>query len=439
VEREAVNSRLVDALSTPGKQVVVYGPSGGGKTTLLANKLRQLYENHITTRCTGSTSFDQVILSSFDKLDVFYSSEVARKETTERSVSLGGSYRDIKLALSKKTSSESSEKATRVVPVQLSAERLAEFIGAAGCCWVVEDFHKVAPEEKKRFAQIMKVFVDAADEYPEVRVVAIGAVDTAREVVEYDQEMQHRVAEIYVPLMSRGEIEGVIAKGVSLLNLVVPQKVKADIAEYSSGVASVCHQICLNICFSMNVRETSPTPVAIQDSDLTQAISRYLEDSADTLKAAFDKALKRKRVRKYDNCRLILNALSAAGHDGATRSDLHAAIIKSDAAYPPGNLIRHLQELQTEERGELIRHDAYSGRYSFSNPLFRAYARCLFGLPPRDADWEKVRVFISHASGAIESIVTSWFVTKRSEDLRQLLLPLEGDSGASDDEREGSD
>ena len=35
VERQALNDQLVDALRTPGKQVVVYGPSGSGKTTLL--------------------------------------------------------------------------------------------------------------------------------------------------------------------------------------------------------------------------------------------------------------------------------------------------------------------------------------------------------------------------------------------------------------------
>ena len=30
VPREDINDQLVDALITPGKQIVVYGPSGGG-------------------------------------------------------------------------------------------------------------------------------------------------------------------------------------------------------------------------------------------------------------------------------------------------------------------------------------------------------------------------------------------------------------------------
>lgn len=39
IDRDIVNNDLVDALETPGTQVVVYGHTGSGKTTLLTNKL----------------------------------------------------------------------------------------------------------------------------------------------------------------------------------------------------------------------------------------------------------------------------------------------------------------------------------------------------------------------------------------------------------------
>ena len=51
IERSNINERLVDALRTPGKQLVVFGHSGSGKTTLLVNKLHQVYDDHVTTRC----------------------------------------------------------------------------------------------------------------------------------------------------------------------------------------------------------------------------------------------------------------------------------------------------------------------------------------------------------------------------------------------------
>lgn len=80
VEREKVNSKLVNALRTPGKQVVVYGHSGSGKTTLLVNKLHQLYDSHVTSRCMKSVSFDMLILDAFDQLAPFYISEISDKK-----------------------------------------------------------------------------------------------------------------------------------------------------------------------------------------------------------------------------------------------------------------------------------------------------------------------------------------------------------------------
>ena len=73
VERaKKINSHLVDALNTPGKQIVLYGHSGCGKTTLLTNKLAQTYENFITTRCMDGMTFENVILDGFDQLAEFY-------------------------------------------------------------------------------------------------------------------------------------------------------------------------------------------------------------------------------------------------------------------------------------------------------------------------------------------------------------------------------
>ena len=75
VEREKINNKLVSALKMPGKQIIVYGHSGSGKTTLLVNKLKQLYENHITTRCMKGLTFDQLLIDAFDQLDRYFVAE----------------------------------------------------------------------------------------------------------------------------------------------------------------------------------------------------------------------------------------------------------------------------------------------------------------------------------------------------------------------------
>ncbi len=71
----SLNNRLVYALQTPGTQIVIFGHTGSGKTTLLINKLHQIYERHITTRCYEGMNFDQLLVNAFDELDAFYNAE----------------------------------------------------------------------------------------------------------------------------------------------------------------------------------------------------------------------------------------------------------------------------------------------------------------------------------------------------------------------------
>lgn len=385
VERDAVNEKLVSALRTPGKQVVVYGHSGSGKTTLLLNKLHQTYEGHVTSRCLTGSSLDSLVLDAFDQLAPFYEAERKKGEGSSVDVGLSADYAGIRSSLAVSASSSASETAHRVLPPQLTPQRLGQFMGASKMCWVLEDFHKVDDDDKVRLAQVMKVFMDLSDTYPELKIVAIGAVDTARQVVESDGEMRNRVAEVHVPLMSTSELMQIIDKGKACLNFQLPQAVADDIVRYSNGLASVCHQICLNICDAAGIVETQPESVDIQDDDLDTALRRYIEDASDTLKAVFDRALRRIRSRKYDNARLILAAVAELSHDGATHADIFAKIRRTEPDYPSGNLTTYLKELQAEERGAVIRCDA-SGRFAFSDPMYQVFAKAtLCERPSRDA------------------------------------------------------
>lgn len=378
VEREVINDKLVGALSTPGKQLVVYGHSGSGKTTLLVNKLHQLYENHVTTRCISGLTFDQLLRDAFDQLNNFYDAEKVYSVKRDVSSSLEAEYLGIKMQMSGQTSGERQTKQQRVLPPQLTPQTLAKFLGVARCCWVLEDFHKIEPPEKRRLAQVMKVFTDMSDEYRYLKIIAIGAVGTARQVVEYDAEMRHRVAEIYVPLMTDAEVREIPEKGEALLNFSMRQEVKNGIVMYSNGLASVCHQLCLNICFAAGICETLPHHAEIETAVLEKALDRYLEDASDTLKSSFDKAFRRLRKGKFDNGRLILEALLRCGQEGATHAEVLAKVKEHAPGYPPGNLTSYLKQLQVDERGALLRYDAASGRYSFSDPIYRAFALTLF-------------------------------------------------------------
>jgi len=221
IEREKINTRIVSALKTKGKQIVIYGNSGSGKTTLIENKLKQVYEKHIKTNCMEGMTYENVILDAFDQLAHYYLDErnVTRKKITNLSVA--STVKIIKAQISR--SHEEGEQATmkRSLPPQLTGSNLAKMLGESNYCWVLEDFHKITGNDKKRLSQLMKVFMDHSDQYPELKIIALGAVNTARQVVMYDVEMRRRVAEIKVPLMTEDEIHKIIKHGCIYLPSVV--------------------------------------------------------------------------------------------------------------------------------------------------------------------------------------------------------------------------
>jgi excinuclease UvrABC ATPase subunit len=124
VERKEVNDRLVNALITPGKQIIVYGHSGSGKTTLIQNKLAQTYETDVITRCTGELTFEQLILDAFDRVGPYFVSgdKKASKTTTKSSISLD--YIGLKTQLGSESEALHELTRSRVLPPQLTPATL---------------------------------------------------------------------------------------------------------------------------------------------------------------------------------------------------------------------------------------------------------------------------------------------------------------------------
>lgn len=373
VDRDKINSRIVRALQIPGTQIVIYGHTGSGKTTLLENKLFQTYEKHIRTNCMKGMTFEQILLDAFDQLGEFYLDEITNKRKLTIDASAKAAYLDIKLKLGASAEEEEATKKKRVIPPQLTPQSLARLMGQAGYCWVLEDFHKMEEKYKENLSQMMKVFMDMSDKYPDLKIIALGAVNTAREVVQYDKEMKKRVAEIHVEPMSSDEIKEIIKKGCIALNIIIDKGLSEDIAHHSNGLASICHKICYILCDHENIRSTLEHPLKFDQADLQHALSEYISDESDTIKCSFDKALKLKGAED------ILWALAKINGDGASVESIFDHIknnLHSKSTVEKAKEV--LDQLGTESYGESIKFDLDSARYSFADPFLGAFALAYF-------------------------------------------------------------
>ena len=374
VERESINDRLIDAIRTPGKQLIIYGHSGSGKSTLIERKLFELYENHITVSCIKGMTFNQVVLDAFDQLDAFFIAGGSVQKSESWNAQISSLWAQVSAA---KTNS-SELRSERILPAQLTPQNLARLMGASNACLVLEDFHKLDDEEKSKLAQAMKMFMDSARNYPAVKAVAVGAVGTAREVVAYDPEMRNRVAEIEIPLMSSYEIKGIIFAGEERLGVKFEKGVVDSIVRFSNGIPAICHQLCLSACLAAGVSVARNDGVVIKLPDLEAAVTEFVESTSDSIRGCFDFAVRRERVRKYDNYSIALRAVCDAALEGATIGQLVSIIAKNEPEYPVNNIGRYLESLMTEGRGSVLIKDPASGRYFLSDPFIRSYAQAYF-------------------------------------------------------------
>ncbi|WP_445712114.1 hypothetical protein [Flavobacterium sp.] len=373
VEREAkLNNHFVDALNTPGKQIVLYGHSGCGKTTLLTNKINQTYENSYTTRCMEGMTFENIVFDGFDQLSSLYT-ENSTTKSFKIAPELNVSYLDIKASLKLGDyTTQKTETNRHILPPQLTPQRLAKFYGASNSCWILEDFHKIKGDDKIKTSQLMKVFMDMSEEYEDLKIIALGAVGTARQVIEYDKEMNNRVAEIFIPYMKPNEIESIINTGEKLLNILFSKEVKSKIIKYSCGLPSICHQLCLNICFNKKIHETSKTKISINIEDLDKAISKLVEEKSDTLKSEFDKSIKVGNGVKINIPKIILENCLELNKDEFSHLEIFNQIKKYSIT--ESNLTKSLSELCIPIRSEILIYDENSNLYRFNNLFLKAYA-----------------------------------------------------------------
>lgn len=394
VERDGIGSRLVSALETPGMQIVVFGHTGSGKTTLLVNKLRQTYAYEVLTRCHSGMTFDQLMYDALNQLNAFYTSEVATVQSRQHTASISANFGAFRADLGAQLSGSGQTTHQRVIGVPVAAQTLATFLGEAHSCWILDDFHKLDIAEKPKLAQVMKLFADASLDHPAVKIVAVGAVDTARQVIQYDAEMKNRVHELRVPLMDDAELMGIILAGEQLLNFKMDAKVRTAIVKYSQGMGAICHRLCLGICEVCGIRSTLDRPISVGRDNLRSAVIEYAESLEDTLKAAFDRANCNSEPTKTSYEESALRTLAKLPTTGATAEkvvhEIKQRLEKSRAVSRPA-VDTALTRLTVDDGGPVLRFDPDSRRYSFVEPIYRFYANAYFLRQRREPGGEGIR------------------------------------------------
>ncbi|MBO6661448.1 MAG: hypothetical protein JJ862_09755 [Roseivirga sp.] len=380
VERTSVNYLLVEAIRTKGKQIVIYGHSGTGKTTLLHNKLLQTYDANIVTRCTSDMSFEQLVLNAFDSLNPFYLKNKESKITKELGATLRADFKLISGSINSTLSNTKATSEERLVTPQLTPQKLASFFGEINSCWVIDDFHKMEQSEKKKLAQYMKVFMDESVNYPYVKIIAIGAVGTAKEVLELDNELNNRVSEINVPFLTDIELHTILQMGESKLNIKIDNSVKNQIIKFSNGLASVTHQLAFSLCMSKDIYQTSTLYTEFDREDFRMALSNYVITKSGYLYDRFEKAIEEPKNNHLPIYYHILKCFIESKNPHLSTKDVFNYFHRNRHPQQEAVIEYLLKQLMSEKKGSVLDFDQQSKTWFIPDPFFRVYCVCTMNL-----------------------------------------------------------
>lgn len=373
VKRAELELKFEKYLKLSGKQIIMYGHSGSGKTTLVNNIFDRNRVKYIITQCESATTFNDLLINAFDELNLFYTNEISNKSTLETESGLSAEIQSIGSAIKQTKTEERQETHVRVLPPQLTPQRLSDTLGKLGLVWIIEDFHKVADQEKKRIADMMKIFIDKANKYPRLKIICIGAVDTAREMIILDPNLTTRVVELNVPLLTDDEIREIINQGSDCLNIEMTPALQDKIMHYSNRLASLAHQMCYDICFSNSILKTCRKRVILGDEKFKDAIESYLDSNSDTFRSLYESSVK-EPVGWY-----VLKTFTVHGQTKLPFKKIKKIVCNKNHTFTDDEINAKLIELSSNQNN-ILRFDPNSETYSISSPFWGAFLKMQYAI-----------------------------------------------------------
>lgn len=280
IERDAVDERFKSALKD-GNEVIVYGSSKQGKTSLILKHLDQ--SEYVKVECSPQTQPIDIYKSILRQLNIRY----VESETSESGSEHGGKISSgfkIKIPfigdtgvdgeLSDKASEKKSKNVTYVeynlalaqdVSELLNAQDLRKFV-------VLENFHYLTTEVQEALAYDLRTFQDH-----HIIFIVLGIWREANRLVQFNGDLLDRITEVPVEPWDEIDFRRVVKKGSELLNVDF-SAVESRLISDSFDSVGVVQEICKLCCISAGVHSTSEYKVEISEEHLESALAKKAND-----------------------------------------------------------------------------------------------------------------------------------------------------------------
>ncbi len=381
VSRE-IGPKITNALNEMGAQLIVYGDTGAGKTTLV---LESAQESVARVECHQEKSFTDLIRDAFGSLGMVQELRMTTSNATELGAEVGAGLAAGGLGfvakLTGRVQTKSQSQVTKEVEIieQPLVDALLTAMGAAERrVLFLDNFdHIVSDNVKRSVAELMIAISDRADSSGNIKIVVAGIADSAGELLGLSDSASRRTISVRVAPMRDNEIREIIARGMGILAIAIDDDAAKKVADLSRGYPYVTHLICLHAA-----RLVIGTKAQRVDRKLLgQAIRLAVEEFELDLETRFRKAIEHSGVSR-PRTRILYSLADSRRNEwtfGEVRDEVEASFEATESKSDYTYLNIALGKLQKPEYGGLIRSWKVRGKtfYAFANPLAPSYIQML--------------------------------------------------------------
>jgi hypothetical protein len=236
---------------TNEKHIVIHGASKQGKTVLRNKNLNP--KSTIVIQCTSTSNLESIYSKILKELNVKTIKNYSESDISEAQGKLGiigGGFR-------KNQTTHYSSIGNDLIDSSFISKQVLQNKKIV----VVEDFHYLPEEEKRKFAFDLKAFWDNS-----VFFIIVGVWAEDNLLLYYNGDLSGRINEIDVKWTDQ-ELDEVLTKGERALNIKFSNQIRNFLIRDSSQNVGLLQGIAEKLCFASGVFEYQQRPTTIANEN----------------------------------------------------------------------------------------------------------------------------------------------------------------------------
>jgi len=284
IVRPDVDERFLSGLKTD-KQIIIYGASKQGKTSLVAKHLPE--ESNIKIHVTPKTEIVDIYASILRQLGIKIVDQTSTSSNQEFGVTFGAKVKAfIPIFGGGEVKAEGQSKAGsgetilyEEVNFNLSLPQdISELLhrSAKGKAIILENFHYLDDSRQKQFAFDLRIFQELG-----IRFVILGVWQEKNRLAQFNGDLLDRVIEVPVEPWKAYDFVRVAQEGARFLNIDFADYILKMAIDASFGSIGVFQELLRELCMNAGIAEAQPMVVRIENQHyIEKAIRKKTDDYA---------------------------------------------------------------------------------------------------------------------------------------------------------------